>query len=89
MSQRNVELLIGRLLTDEEFRQTFVSDPEGALRHMLESGTHLTHSEIAAMVAIDSKLWRRVADKIDPRLQKAALKLALIDDQPVGDGEEE
>jgi hypothetical protein len=67
-------MVIGRLLTDEEFRNTFLSDPHQALRDLLDRGTHLTHAEIAALVAIDSTLWTRVADQIDDRLQKASLK---------------
>ena len=31
MSQRNVELLIGRLLTDEEMRRQFLLKPGGAI----------------------------------------------------------
>jgi len=87
VTQHNVELVIGRLLTDEEFRQAFTSDPEQALRDLLERGTHLSRSEIAALVAIDLKLWRRVADKIDPRLQKAALKMAVVEAPQLTDGE--
>lgn len=84
MTQRNVELVIGRLLTDEEFRQTFTRDPEQTLCDLIDRGTHLSGSEVAALMAIDEKLWRRVADKIDPRLQKAALKMALAEGpQPV------
>jgi hypothetical protein len=35
---------------------------------------HLTHAEIAALVATDSSLWERVAEQVDPRLQKISLK---------------
>lgn len=74
MTQRNIEMVIGRLVTDEEFRATFLSDPHRALADLLERGTHLSHTEIAALVAIDSTLWDRVAEQIDPRLQKASLR---------------
>jgi hypothetical protein len=79
VTQRNVEQLIGRLLTDEEFREAFVADPEHSLRDLLERGTHLTPLEIAALVAIDPALWRQTANQIDARLQKARLKWPLID----------
>jgi hypothetical protein len=67
-------MVIGRLVTDEEFRATFLRDPHEALAQLLERGTHLTHAEIAALVAMDIEFWDRVADEIDPRLQKANLK---------------
>lgn len=73
MSQRNIEGVIGRLLTDEGFRHAFLNDPERSLRDLLDGGTHLTRSEIAALLAIDSALWRTAAERIDPRLQKASL----------------
>ena len=74
MTQRSIEMVIGRLVTDEEFRETFLSDPHRALGELLERGTHLTHAEIAALVATDSALWEQVAEQVDPRLQKISLK---------------
>jgi hypothetical protein len=74
VTQRCIEMVIGRLVTDEEFRETFLSDPHRALGELLERGTHLTHAEIAALIATDSALWGRVAEQIDQRLQKASLK---------------
>jgi hypothetical protein len=74
VTQRSIEMVIGRLSTDEEFRRRFSSDPHQVLGELLECGTHLTHVEIAALIAIDSMLWERVAEHIDPRLQKASLK---------------
>ena len=46
MTQRCIEMVIGRLVTDEEFRDTFMSDPHQALAELLARGTHLTHAEI-------------------------------------------
>lgn len=74
MTQRCIEIVIGRLVTDEDFRSTFLRDPHQALGELLERGTHLSHAEIAALIAIDAALWERVAAEIDPRLQKASLK---------------
>jgi len=74
VTQRSIEMVIGRLTTDEEFRQRFMDDPHLVLVELLELGTHLTHVEIAALIATDPTLWERVADAIDPRLQKASLK---------------
>lgn len=74
MTQRSVEMVIGRLVTDEEFRDMFLVDPHRALAELLERGTHLSQSEIAALIATEPSLWTRVADEIDQRLQKASLK---------------
>jgi len=74
VTQRCIEVVIGRLVTDEEFRKTFLDDPLRALAELLERGTHLTHAEMAALIATEPSLWERVAEHVDPRLQKASLK---------------
>ena len=74
MTQRSVEMVIGRLVTDEEFRDMFLNDPHQALSELLERGVHLTPGEIAALVSTDPSVWMRVADEVDGRLQKANLK---------------
>ncbi len=74
MTQRSIEMVIGRLVTDEEFREIFLTDPHGALGRLLEQGTHLSPAEIAALIATDSAVWLEVAEQIDQRLQKASLK---------------
>ena len=71
--QRSIEVLIGRLITDEDFRRLFVRDPHGVLMAADDWGLSFSQSEIAALVATDSSLWDQVADLIDPRLQKASL----------------
>jgi hypothetical protein len=74
VTQRSIEMVIGRLVTDEEFRETFLSDPHKALGDLVEQGTHLSPSEMAALIATNSALWLEVAEHIDERLQKASLK---------------
>jgi hypothetical protein len=71
--QRSIEVLIGRLITDEDFRRLFVRDPHGVLLEAGDWGFSLSQSEIAAFVATDASLWDQVADLVDPRLQKASL----------------
>lgn len=78
MSQRNVESIIGRLATDEEFRRLFNTDRERTIQAEMERGTDLTRSEIAALVATDVSVFDRVAEALDPRLQKASLKSGSI-----------
>ncbi len=72
MAQRNVEILIGRLVTDEAVRAMFLRDPEAALTQFIECGYELTSLEVAALRATDRTLWSRIAEQIDPRLQKIA-----------------
>ncbi len=73
MAQRSVELLIGRLVTDEGFRAMFVRNPAATLTQFVEWGYELTSLEIAALEATDFGLWTRTAQQVDPRLQKASL----------------
>ena len=74
MAQRVIELLIGRLITDEQFRSEFVQDPQKTLLDLCECGLPLSQTEIAALTATDPAVWTQTADAIDPRLQKASLK---------------
>jgi hypothetical protein len=74
VAQRVIELLIGRLITDEQFRSDFLADPEGVLREARDRGLELSRTEVAALIHTDPSLWGRAADGLDPRLQKASLK---------------
>ena len=73
MAHRNVELLIGRLVTDEAFRAMFIRNPTATLAQFTEWGYELSPLEIAALKATDPGVWTRTADRIDPRLQRALL----------------
>jgi hypothetical protein len=70
MSQRSVERVIGRLVTDEEFRRRFAEDPAAALEEMVAGGFDLTRVELGALAGIDRCLVERMADALDPRIQK-------------------
>ena len=74
MAQRHIEVLIGRLITDEAFRAAFLNDPQTALSSFAQTGHELTAVEIAALQATRSDLWTWVAEQLDPRLQKASLR---------------
>jgi hypothetical protein len=73
VAQRGVEILIGRLVTDEAFREAFLKNASDALQLFCETGHELTPLEISALLATPSDLWSDVAKEIDPRLQKAKL----------------
>lgn len=74
MSQKGVEVVIGRLATDEGFRARFAVGPDLVLAELVTSGeVELTRAERAALAAGAPDLWNRIADVIDPRLQKLSL----------------
>jgi hypothetical protein len=72
MAQRSIEILIGRLVTDESFRRAFRTSPGSSLIGFVESGYDLTAVEIAAVRATPVELWEQAAERIDARLQKAS-----------------
>jgi len=73
VAQRSIEILIGRLVTDEAFRSAFRSAGAATLTGFVESGYELTPLEIAAVRATPLDVWDCAAAHIDPRLHKAAL----------------
>ncbi len=74
MSQRNVEQVVGKLVTDEAFRRRFVEDPASTLREIVAGGLDLNPCEQQAIAAIDSRLLAWFASAIDPRIQKSDLR---------------
>ena len=72
--QRHIELLIGRLVTDEDFRRAFQNDPHKALSDAQQWGLALTPVEVSALLATDHTLWERIAIELDSRLQKASFR---------------
>lgn len=74
MSQKCVEVIFGRLATDEELRQQFRRDPLGTLGRLAACGAELTNAEHDALLATNGALFERLAEAIDPRLQKASLR---------------
>jgi len=84
VSQRTIETIIGRLITDEAFRQEFLADAERTLNAICDRGLALSRTEIAALLNTDPMLWARAADDLDPRLQKASLIDASALREPQG-----
>ena len=78
MSQRGVERTIGRLVTDEEFRRKFATDPVAILEDGLGCGVELTNLEVQALATIDRNLLERLADTLDPRIQKVRIEGGML-----------
>jgi hypothetical protein len=73
MSHRGVEIVLGRLATDEAMRRRFWQAPAQALRDLIASGLELSSVELAALEGLDPAALHRFALSLDPRLQKADL----------------
>ena len=67
-------MLIGRLVTDEDFRRAFERDPQQVLQRAAEWGLALSEIEVTALLATDQSLWERIALELDSRLQKASFR---------------
>lgn len=72
MSQWGVQLVIGRLITDEEFLRHFQAHGAECLHVLQKRGIELDDSDIAALLGTDPHLWARTATRIDHRLRKSA-----------------
>jgi hypothetical protein len=73
MAQRTVQLIIGQILTDEEFRFDFLEHPLETLTSLRDRGVDLTHVEIDALAQTDRRFWLIGAEWIDTRLQRCRL----------------
>jgi hypothetical protein len=73
VSQQNVEQVIGGLATNQDLRRTFALKPEATLHELIALGLHLTPVECQALLAIDLEALQRLADRLDPRIQRASL----------------
>lgn len=74
MSQKTVQLLMGRLLTDEDLRARFAERPLETLTELRDQGFELTQDEIEAFAQSDPKMWPSMARRIHPRLQRCSLR---------------
>lgn len=73
MSHRGVEIVLGRLATDEELRERFATEAGRALEDLLAQGLELSPLEKAALLSLDPRVLESFAAALDPRLQKASL----------------
>lgn len=69
MSQRAVESVLGRLITDVDFRGRFLSEPTEACR---EISVELSHRETEALKRIDLRAVQTLATGLDPTIVRGA-----------------
>ncbi len=69
MSQEAVQQVIGRAITDAEFRQQLIDNARAAC-----AGYDLSESELDALEALDQESMKAFAGKLDARLSKSAGK---------------
>src|SRR5437660_1330854 len=74
MTHQSVEILIGKLVTDEELREAFEQNPHAVLAWLRYQGLPLSSVEMEALKAINPSELSGLADMIDRRLQKASLR---------------
>ena len=73
MSQKTVQLIVGRLLTDEEFGVDSFAN-RSRLTALRDQGFELTAGEVGALLRTDRALWADAAARIDPQLQRVSLR---------------
>jgi hypothetical protein len=78
MSQRSVEVLIGRLATDEPLRRRFAANAREVLRLLESEGFRFSPVEAAALVRLEPATLDDFATALDPRLQKASLDVDTL-----------
>jgi hypothetical protein len=65
MSQRAVEQVLGKMVTDEQFRHAFLVDPE---RTLLRTGLRLASQEIDALRQVPREALEALAAGLDGRI---------------------
>ena len=70
MTQQAVERTLGKLLTDENFRDRFFTNPEIAAR---EAGFALSSIELDALSRLSPEALARFSDHLDKRISRASL----------------
>jgi hypothetical protein len=73
MAHKTFQPIIGRILTDEEFRDRFLANPVDMPSPRSEMGDEVTRGEIEALTAIERRLGKVGTDWIDSRLQRCTL----------------
>jgi hypothetical protein len=72
MSQRDVEKLLGKILTDDEFRQSFFPVGRRSFEFAAHYGLELTPIERSALSSLRSRAFECLARSLDPRISRSS-----------------
>jgi hypothetical protein len=86
MTHRGVEIVLGRLATDEALRRRFRQAPAAVLKELIALGIELSPVELGTLESLDQSAVNRFAQALDPRLQKAIL-VTPVNGATRGEGE--
>lgn len=70
MSQKSVEVLIGKLVTDESFRLKFSRSPSVAIQELQGLGLEFTPVEVEALRSLPVGPCQMLARHLDPRIRR-------------------
>ena len=72
MSQRDVEKLLGKILTDDEFRRSFFPVGRHSFEFAASHGLELTAVERSALSSLRSRPFEFLARSLDPRISRSS-----------------
>jgi hypothetical protein len=73
MSQRCVELLLGKILTDEDFRRSFFPVQASSFEMAAARGLELTPVERSALSTLRLRRFDFIAQTLDPRISRSGV----------------
>ena len=71
MSQRCVEMLLGKILTDEDFRRSFFPVQPSSFEMAASHGLELTPVEQSALSSLRLRRFAFIAQTLDPRISRS------------------
>jgi hypothetical protein len=72
MSQRDVEKLLGKILTDDDFRESFFPVGRHSFEFAAGHGLELTAVEQSALSSLRSRAFECLARSLDPRISRSS-----------------
>ena len=75
MSQKCVELLLGRILTDEDFRRDFFPIRDFSFAMAASHGLELTAVERSALSSLQGRRFEFIAQTLDQRIARSGVSV--------------